>query len=153
MASSRPGSVLIAKELGVSGMLVSPETSGATTADDELDGTLIGVWLPLLRRLSLKLRSIVRWLRSTSNVCVISDDDTNPPFWFGAWLLFDVSNNVPQGPEVTTALIRQPLDANSSKPLKFGLLLLEWFTGLAGGWRDSHFLAGLALVVGILFLV
>ena len=43
MASSRPGSVIIAKELGVSGMLVSPETSGATTVDDELDGTLVGV--------------------------------------------------------------------------------------------------------------
>ena len=89
----------------------------------------VGTFL-LLRMLSLNLRSIVRrnlrrlWLtvESPPNVCVIRarDDDedvilaseANPPFWLGVlWLLLlCVVNNVPHGPEVTTALVR-PLDA------------------------------------------
>ena len=61
MASSRPGSVLMAKKLDsaeeVGGV---PEMSGATLVDDELGVTLASVGLPLLQMLSLKLRSIVR---------------------------------------------------------------------------------------------
>ena len=53
VASSRPGLVLMAKELSgdsaeeVVELLTSPETGGATLVDDGLDGILSGVWLPL----------------------------------------------------------------------------------------------------------